>query len=159
MSSTHNFSSPAELAAAALGSVYAANEFGKAIQDHKHETDHYLKAAVGAAVAVGAFHQLQKKVHHDGHEGTMNKHNEHGSGQHTKDGKYSGDNDDERDPPHHKRRLLEEAAGAYAVGRDLLGDRNHHVTHLLAEALGATGLIKDLKAREEMGEYHGSHKH
>ena len=51
------------------------------------------------------------------------------------------------EPKHHTRYLLEEAAGAYALGKELLGDRKNHVTHLVAEAVGATGLIKDLRDR------------
>lgn len=58
----HTLSSHAEVAAAALGSVCAANELGKALTDnHDEATDHYLKVTVGAAVAVGAYYQLSKK--------------------------------------------------------------------------------------------------
>ena len=51
------------------------------------------------------------------------------------------------EPKHHTKYMLEEAAGLYALGRELLGDGRHHVTHLVAEAVGATGLIKDLRDR------------
>jgi hypothetical protein len=54
----HSLSSHAEVAAAALGSVYAANELGKAINDHDNETNHFVKAVVAATVAVGAYEML-----------------------------------------------------------------------------------------------------
>jgi hypothetical protein len=123
----HTLPSNIDVAAAALGSVYAANELGKALNDHdnKDATPHYLKALVGAAVAVGAYEMARNKTNGNG----------------PPLGGESGE------PPHHGRRLLEEAVGAFALGKDLLGDRQHHVAHLVAEALGATGLIKDIRDR------------
>jgi hypothetical protein len=43
----------------------------------------------------------------------------------------------------HTRRLVEELAGAYSLGRELLGDKEHHVAHLIAEAIGGTALFKE----------------
>jgi hypothetical protein len=43
--------------------------------------------------------------------------------------------------------MLEEVAGLYALGSELLGDKRHHVAHLVVEAVDATGLIKDLRDR------------
>jgi hypothetical protein len=129
----HSFSSHAELAAAALGSVVAANEFGKAVSDHDdHETDRFVKAAVAATVAIGAYEMLRKKMEpHHSHPG----------------GGYPTTHPTPSDPKHHKRHMVEEAAGLYALGRELLGDKKHHITHLVAEAVGATGLIKELRDR------------
>jgi hypothetical protein len=130
----HTFSSHAEVAAAALGSVYAASELGKAIQDHEGGgNEHWVKAAIGATVAVGAYEMLSRKQNttpgHD-HHSHYNHHSEH-----------------EASPPHHTRHLLEEAAGAYSLGKELMGDNRHHIAHLVAEAVGATGLIKDIQNR------------
>ena len=65
MSDTRKLNTPssrAELAAAAVSSVYAVNEFSKAIEeDDKDANDHYLKAAVGAAIAPS---QGTRSVHH-----------------------------------------------------------------------------------------------
>lgn len=124
----HTLPSNIDVAAAALGSVYAANELGKALNDHdnKDATPHYLKALVGAAVAVGAYEMARNK---------------------TKDGNDPPLGGESGEPPHHGRHLLEEAVAAYALGKDLLGGRKHDVAHLVAEALGATGLIKDIRDR------------
>ena len=122
----HTPPSNIDLIAAAIGSVYAADELGKALNDHdkKGATPHYLKALVGAAVAVGAYEMAK-----------------------TKEGNDPPLEGESGEPPHHVRHLLEEAVGAYVLGKDLLGDRKHHVAHLVAEALGATGLNKDLRDR------------
>ena len=131
----HSLSSHAEIAAAALGSVFAADEFGKAINEHDNEKDHFVRAIVAAAVAVGAYEMLRRKEEqHNGHNG------HHGSA-------GSKTHQTSSDPRHHTRYLLEEAAGLYAVGKELLGDRKHHVAHLVAEAVGATGFIKDVRDR------------
>jgi hypothetical protein len=128
----HSASSHAEVAAAALGSVYAANEFGKAINEHTdNQTEHFLKAAVAATVAIGAFEMLRRKV------------DEHG-GQQTSTKSHPTPYE-----PHYKRHILEEAAGAYALGKELLGDNKHHFAHLVAEAVGATGLLKGVRDRLE----------
>jgi hypothetical protein len=121
----HTLSSHAEIAVAALGSVYAAHEFGKAIDDvDDNNTEHFMKAAVAATVAVGAYEMHRRKTE------------PHATASPTSS-----------EPKHHKKYMLEEAAGLYALGKELLGDRKHHVTHLVAEAVGATGLIKDIRGR------------
>ena len=50
-------------------------------------------------------------------------------------------------PKHHDRHLAEEIIGAYALGKELLGDKKHHIAHLVGEAIGATGLLKELTAK------------
>ncbi|KIW59463.1 hypothetical protein PV05_03910 [Exophiala xenobiotica] len=148
----HTFKSHAELAAAALGSVYAANELSKALtdEDAHDNTDHYLRAAVGAAVAVGAYHQLQKKRHHDDSDSSSDE-DDHIHKEHRE---HSGEKHHHHhpDPPGHGRHLLEEAAGAYSLGKELLGDRRHHVVHLIAEALGAVGALRDIQGRKRIEE-------
>jgi hypothetical protein len=131
----HSLSSQTEVAAAALGSVYAANEMKKVIDNNDDPTDHFVKAAVAAAVAVGAYEMLRrKKERFDSHSGSNGSTN---SGSHQKP----------HEPQHHKGYLLEEAVGAYGLGKELLGDKKHHFAHLVAEALGATGLVKDARDR------------
>ena len=128
----HNSSSHTEIAAAALGSVYAANELGKALNDHddNNQTEHFLKASVAAVVAIGAFEMLRRKMdEQNGHPTSTKAH------------------PTSTEPRHHKRHVLEEAAGLYALGKELLGDNKHHVAHLVAEAVGATGLLKDVRDR------------
>src|SRR2546421_12015665 len=60
----HTLPSNIDIAAAAVGSVYAANELNKALNDHdkKDATPHYLNALVGAAVAVGAYDMARNKT-------------------------------------------------------------------------------------------------
>ncbi|KAL6247509.1 hypothetical protein RBB50_005855 [Rhinocladiella similis] len=170
----NSLKSRAEVAAAALSSVYAANELGKALtEEDRHElSDHYLRAAIGAAVAVGAFYQLQKKrdrgrdydhdyrydndcdresgdadsddehIDQERREDSRERHHHH----HNRNPRYHYH--EHSDPPGHGRHLLEEAAGAYSLGKELLGDKRHHVAHLIAEALGAVGAIRDIQGRK-----------
>ncbi|KEF54267.1 uncharacterized protein A1O9_09433 [Exophiala aquamarina CBS 119918] len=157
-------SSHTEAAVGALGSAYAAHELVKALDDDKHEAgDHYLKAAVGAAVAVGAFYQLSKKADHplwrrdsdissddedaqhtelvktDQTQIVRHKHHEHHEHH-----EHHGSHGSHHLHPAHNRLLLEEAVGAYSLGKELLGDKRHHIIHLIGEALGAVGTIKDI---------------
>lgn len=61
-SELHTISSHTEAVVGALGSTDAMHELVKALDDDKYEAGHhYLKAAVGAVVAAGAFNQLSKK--------------------------------------------------------------------------------------------------
>ncbi|RJE17078.1 hypothetical protein PHISCL_10585 [Aspergillus sclerotialis] len=130
--------------------VYAANELGKAIsEDYKDANEHYVKAAVGAVVAVGAYQLLKKQKreredddyessddegHHHRHEPRPRRYSHH-------------EHHHEHEEPGHHRRLLEEAVGAYSLGKELLGDRRHHVIHLITEALGAVAAVKEANDR------------
>jgi len=44
---------------------------------------------------------------------------------------------------HHGQHLLEEALGAYMLGRQLMGHKKHPLVKLVAEALGAAGLYQE----------------
>ncbi|KIW87626.1 uncharacterized protein Z519_11600 [Cladophialophora bantiana CBS 173.52] len=166
----HTFSAHAETAVGAAASVYAAHELGKAFHDEdKHDvSDHYLKAAIGAAVAVGAFYHLSKKVeeyndkghpiHSVIHHHEPPRHRRHG-GPHHHHHHHSDDNDfvgyerwSYEEPPHDRNRLLEQANEAYHVGKELLGEERDHVTQLFAEAIGAASALKD-KWLEELKEH------
>ncbi|OAP64595.1 hypothetical protein AYL99_00567 [Fonsecaea erecta] len=149
----HSFKTNVEVAAMAGSGVYAANELGKAVaEDYKDASDHYVKAAVGAAVAVGAFQLLKKQKrereeddyassddeeHHHRHEPRPRRHSHH---EH---------HHEHSESPGHTRRLLEEAVGAYSLGKELLGDRRHHVIHLVTEALGAVAAVKEVNDRSK----------
>jgi len=37
--------------------------------------------------------------------------------------------------------------GAYALGAELIGDKQHHIAHLLAEALRTVGVVKETEER------------
>jgi hypothetical protein len=94
-----------------------------------------VKAAVAATVAVGTYEMLRRKEE---------SHNSHfASGHSTNAMAYPTS----PKPKHHTKYMLEEAAGLYALGSELLGDKRHHAAHLVAEAVRATGLIKDLRDR------------
>lgn len=151
----HTTSSHLEEAAAALGSVYAANQFSQALQDEGDSTEHYVKAAVGTLVALGAYHKLSNKASHDSLPGhSSESHTDHHPRHHPDHSHHRrpSDSSDEYTPPHHTRHLVEEAAGAYSLGKEMLtGDKKNHIVHLVAEALGATGLIKDILNKKAAG--------
>ncbi|KAK6524490.1 hypothetical protein TWF281_011397 [Arthrobotrys megalospora] len=136
--------SKAELAALAGGSVYTVNQLLSGLSAHKHgdddiATEHYLKAATGAALAFGAYELLQ-----------MEKEEEEEEEEEILDGRKRVKRHKEIEYGHeheggHTRRMLEEAAGAYALGKELAGDTRHHRRHRVAEALGIIGLLKEAK--------------
>ncbi|KIX99455.1 uncharacterized protein Z520_05031 [Fonsecaea multimorphosa CBS 102226] len=150
----HSLKTNAEVAAMAASGVYAANELGKAISDdYKDASDHYMKAAVGAAVAVGAFQLLQKqKRKREEDEYDSSEDEEHHHRRHEPRPRRYSDHEHRHEyseSPGHTRRLLEEAVGAYSLGKELLGDRRHHVIHLVTEALGAVAAIKEVNQRSK----------
>ena len=128
-----------ELAAGAIGAVLAADQIGHAIESEDHQLNHAIKSAVGAAVAIGAFELLRRRDndthnrhdHHDhhGHDGHPSRRSRSASPQ----------------PKHHDRRLAEEILGAYALGKELLGDKKHHVAHLVAEAISGNAQLRHVK--------------
>jgi hypothetical protein len=79
----------------------------------------------------------------------MLKKDEEGSERHVviKEGRNQIDIE-ENEPHHgndsgHTRHLIEQAAGAYALGRQLLGHKHHSLIKLVAEAMGAAGLYQE----------------
>lgn len=154
-----------EVAAGATGAVYAINEIFKTLDpEDKDTTEHLVKGGIGAAVAIGAWelirrgeaeesgidHRFQgpdhaypiRSVRYRSRSRSNSPSRSRGSrsrslGSHIK---------------HHGRHLAEEIVGAYALGKELLGDWRHHVAHLVGEVLTATGLVQDLKARDELNE-------
>jgi hypothetical protein len=125
-----------ELLIGATGAVYAEDQIIHSIESEDHKLTHALKAAIGAAVAVGAYELLRRD------DKASSKH-PHGQPQ-----SKTRHKSDPLEPEHHHRHLAEEVLGAYALGKEMLGDRKHHISHLVEEAIGATGLFKELTARE-----------
>ena len=122
--------------------VVAADQIMQAVRDHRdhHPEDapaHYVKAAIAGAVAIGAYEMLRKDE-----ERTRDKDRIVIKG---------GDDEidiEEKEPNHstgpaHGRNLLEEALGAYALGRQLMGHKHHPLIKLVAEALDAAGLYQE----------------
>lgn len=125
------------------GGVLAADQIMQAIRDNRDHhpqdaTPHYIKAAIAGAVAIGAYEMLKKDEERSGH----------------RDHVVIKSDDDEIDieererhrrgsEPGHGRHLLEEALGAYALGRQMMGHESHPLVKLVAEALGAAGLYQE----------------
>lgn len=131
-----SFSDDAKLAVGATGAVLAIDQVEHAIDSEEHQLNHALKAAIGAAVAIGAYELLRRD---DDSAKQPNKQPK------SKSMARNGS----PDPKHHDRHLAEEIIGAYALGKELLGDKMHHIVHLVGEAIGATGLLQELAAKEK----------
>ena len=131
-----SFSDDVKLAAGATGAVLAIDQVEQAIDSEEHQLNHALKAAIGAAVAIGAYELLR---HNDNSAKQPNGQPKPKST--TKSGSPH--------PKHHDRHLAEEVMGAYALGKELLGDKKHHIAHLVGEAIGARGLLQELTAKEK----------
>ncbi|OAL38017.1 hypothetical protein AYO20_02850 [Fonsecaea nubica] len=149
----HSLKTNFEVAAMAASGVYAANELGKAVaEDYKDANEHYVKAAVGAAVAVGAFHLLQKQKREreeDEYISSSDEEQHHRHSPRPRRHSHHEHHHEHLEGPGHTRRLLEEAVGAYSLGKELLGDRRHHVIHLITEALGAVAAAREVSERNK----------
>ncbi|KAF3479588.1 uncharacterized protein GIQ15_06564 [Arthroderma uncinatum] len=191
-------------AVGAGGAVVAAHELIRSVEDrddHEERNAHLIKAAIGAATAVGAYELLRRDKggfykHHRREETTTHHHSGESDivtqqtqmqststdlsrnqiaisstqRQETDASTYDSDSDSSQRHSHrhrsshshshsrsrsrshshsneggHTRRMIEQVAGAYALGRELLGDDHHHVAHLVAEALGTVALAREAK--------------
>jgi hypothetical protein len=159
-----------EMAVLASGVVGLADQMMRAVHDHKeHNMDeakaHYVKAAISAAIAIGAYELLKKDeegLREDDHN-KLEHHEEHGAlqhrdshhrdahhnGEHYKGHHSDGDSNGDSDGKHHEKSghkadLLAEAVGAYAIGRQMLGHKDHKILKLIAEGLGATALAREV---------------
>jgi hypothetical protein len=139
MSTSRRLSIPedAELAIGATGAIYAGDQIIHSIESEDNKLNHAVKAAIGAAVAIGAYELLRRNDIASSKQPNGRPRP-----------KTTGRSNSPR-PKHHDRHLAEEVLGAYALGKELLGDRKHHIAHLVGEAIGATGLLKELSAKEE----------
>lgn len=146
--------------------VIAADQIMEAIKDHRERhpedaTGHYVKAGLAAAVAIGAYEMLKKDEearrasqgdcpHHEGryHVHLGDREREEGEEWEREERRRSRSRsveDTEDEDPHHGRHLLQEAVGAYALGRQVMGHRQHPIVKWVAEALGASGLYEEAK--------------
>ncbi len=139
-----NFKQDVELAIGATGAVVATDQVMKSLDPEDHQLDHFLKAGIGAAVAVGAYEMLRRaELSPEASPG--HHHHQSNSSSRSRRGSNSSN------PEHHGRHLVEEIIGAYNLGKELLGDKKHHVVHLVGEAIGATGLVQELRERDRDG--------
>lgn len=126
-----------ETAALAASAIACADQLMLGVRDHREgqqdeANSHYVRAAIAGAIAVGAFALLKKdeNQHRDevgeeemGYEPRTDKGLEDRKG--------------------HMWDLAAEAAGAYALGRQMMGHKNHAIVKLIAEGLGAAALGKE----------------
>ena len=127
--------SPRIETAALAGSVVAmADQIMQGVREKRENNlpeakEHYVKAAIAGAIAIGAYTMLQKD---ENAERT-------GQGE-----PPMGYNKPPAPPdPKHRRDLLAEAAGAYALGRQMMGHKENRILKLIAEGLGAAALARE----------------
>jgi len=101
-----NLAEDSELLADAAGAVIAVDQFAKGLESKDHTVSHLSKAAVSAAVAIGAYEllrrqqELDEKHHHD----HRHHHNETSP---TREVTYGP----------HEHHLVKEIIGAYGLGK------------------------------------------
>jgi len=140
----------AEVAIGATGAVIAADQFLKAVdQDHEDKTKHIVKGSIGAAIAIGAWEMYKQQEERGERRSRSMSRSRSRSVNRSMSRSRSPSSERVK---HHKRRMFEEIVGAYALGKELLGDKHHHIAHLVGEALGATALVKDFTERNRIEE-------
>ncbi|KAH8646507.1 hypothetical protein BGZ60DRAFT_233342 [Tricladium varicosporioides] len=152
MTTTEN----AELAVGVTGAVIAADQIKKTIESEEHKTSHAVKAAIGAAVAIGAWEMLRRAdAEGKEYEFPIRRSRSRSRGRELSRSPSRSDSESRsrsrsksKKGKHHDRQLIEEIIGAYSVGKEMLGDRRHHIAHLVGEAIGATGLIQELREKD-----------
>ncbi|KAK5661592.1 hypothetical protein OQA88_9691 [Cercophora sp. LCS_1] len=112
-----------------------ADQIMLGVRDHRegqqHDAnEHYVKAAIAGAIAIGAYHMMQ------------NDENQHRKEEGEKEMGYEPRTEKPTDNTDHVVGLLSEAAGAYALGRQMMGHKDHMIMKLIAEGLGAAALAK-----------------
>jgi hypothetical protein len=147
--------SKAEMAAAAMAGVYAGDQLMKGMKDKKEEDHgdmkaHFVRAAIGAAVAVGALEMMRNEKKHfsDNHQGTEHESSESESDEDPVDSTALAPGHGEQAAQQNRRhrhhdtvRFIQDSAAAYRLGRNVMGNRDHSIVLLIAEALGALGLL------------------
>jgi hypothetical protein len=129
-----------DVAALATSGVLTADESMKAVQSSHERRDrpskkHLIHAAITAAVAIGAFELLPDEKKEKRDEEATEREKEvsqlaDNKYRHQQETGYHSLHGREHSPRRHKRRLLEEIGGAYALGEEMIGHRKHHVAHL-----------------------------
>jgi len=152
----------ADTAVMATSVVSMADEIMQAVRENRehhpeNSQSHYLKAAIAAAIAVGAFQMLKKDEHLEERE----EHSHHGHAGHRArtvgdrvviykdDHPQHSEHKDHKDHHEHSssghtRDMITEALGAYALGRQMLGHDDHRILKLVAEGLGAAAFAKEV---------------
>jgi hypothetical protein len=135
-----------DVAALATSGVLTADELMKAVQSSHDRSEgaskkHLTHAAIAAAVAVGAFELLRRdekkqkkkdliRESTDSDEEALEFEGDRHRNQ--QDTSHHSRHSRDHSPQSHKRRLLEEIGGAYALGEEMIGHRKHHVAHLVS---------------------------
>ncbi|KYK62100.1 hypothetical protein DCS_03245 [Drechmeria coniospora] len=117
-------------------------------RDHRpgNAQEHYVKAAIAGAIAVGAYKMLREDE---------DRERERGGKRHHRDGSADGSSDGGQGSASprrhhgtrresHGRDLTAEAIGAYAIGRQMMGHDDHAILKLVAEGLGAAALAREV---------------
>jgi hypothetical protein len=135
-----------DVAALATSGVLTVDELMKAVQSSHDRCEgaskkHLTHAAITAAVAVGAFELLRRdekrQKKNDGTRESTESDDEAfefegDRGRNQQDTSHHHRHSRDHSPRSHKRRILEEIGGAYALGEEMLGHRKHHVAHLVS---------------------------
>lgn len=141
----------AELLTSAAAAVYGTDHLLKATDPHEDATKEMAKAAIAAAVAVGAFELVRRaeaKGDTDYYRRSRSWLPDNRSRERSKSHDASGHSSGE--VRHHKAHFAEELIGAYALGKELLGDKKHHVGYMVAEAIGGLGGFQELRGRDRI---------
>jgi hypothetical protein len=145
----------ADMTVAAIAGVYAADQLmkGKEAKEDldKNTNQHLVRAAIGAAVAIGALKMMQGDQEHAGSARESSEDNQQGHGnevvivgEHSDHGdshSHSGSEEPSPKKKHHISRLVHDASRAYGLGRNITGKEHHGIVLLIAETLGALGLL------------------
>ncbi|KAI9857200.1 MAG: hypothetical protein M1813_008562 [Trichoglossum hirsutum] len=147
--SLHSLEANVGTLAMAGGAVAAINEAQKAIEGDS--VKHGIHAGLGAAAIAAGYGMVKDATRDDMQDDKPNpppdgcsvscRHNRaHRSSSTCSDKSYES-----RNGRHHLLHLAEEAAGAWAVAKRAMGDKDHKKTHFVEEVLGAVGLYEDAK--------------
>ncbi|KAK1757026.1 hypothetical protein QBC47DRAFT_412369 [Echria macrotheca] len=121
--------------AALAGSVVAmADQIMQGVRENREHNpteaqEHYVKAAIAGAIAIGAYTMLQK--------------DENEERQKSGEPPMGYDKPPAPPDPKHRRDMMLEAAGAYALGRQMMGHKENAILKLIAEGLGAVALARE----------------
>ncbi|EPE33132.1 hypothetical protein GLAREA_06144 [Glarea lozoyensis ATCC 20868] len=149
----HTIATDAELLTSASGAVVAVDQIMKTFSSEEHKTQHAVKAAIGTAVAIGAFELLRREEEEGGRRRSSSVRRRSSSvGRRSSSVQRRGSSSRSRSPSpkHHFRHIAEEVLGAYGIGKEMMGDKRHHVAHLVEAVIGAVGLVHDAKAHSEV---------
>ncbi|KAH0544739.1 hypothetical protein FGG08_001106 [Glutinoglossum americanum] len=140
----HDLTTDAGVLAIAGGSVIGIHEAIKAFESEHHKGKHLGYASLAAAIAAGGYGLATRPDHQASIDAACPKHNRKHRSSST-----CSDPEHERHRSNTKVNLGEEVIGAWAVVKDLLGDKQHPTVHRLEELLGLVGLFQEVKKHKE----------